>query len=125
MRQILVLLVIAALASGCRSYLNNRYPPGEMGPDGRVYPCNEHRTNAQACGEARYNAPRVQRLSIGQSLEQARTVMGRDPEQRSVTTQSGQAVEVWSYLTDYDNSILSVITFANGRVASIESVRRR
>ena len=100
-----------------------RFPPGTMGPDGKVYPCNDYRTNAQACGEAIYNAPRVAKLAVGMSLLNARQVMGRDPEERTVRTVDGKVVERWSYLTNYDSSIVSRITFTEGRITAIESER--
>ncbi len=120
MKNILI-LTLAGVLSGCQAYLNYRAPPGEMSADGRVNKCNDYRTDPQACGEAIYNAPRVARLSLGQSVAQAREIMGRAPEERSLKTQDGQEVEVWSYLTDYANSKKSVITFRAGRIVSIES----
>lgn len=117
-------LAAAALAlSGCQSYLNHKYPPGQMGPDGKVYPCNDRRMDHQACGEAIYNAPRVRRLELGQTIAEARAIMGRDPERRSLkTTPTGKPVEQWGYLTDYDNTVVSVITFTDGRIAAVEAV---
>jgi hypothetical protein len=96
-----------------------------MGPDGKVFPCNERRVDHQACGEALYNAPRVRQLEIGQSVAQARTIMGREPEERSLKkSATGTPVEVWGYLTDYNKTIVSLITFEDGKIAAIEAVAR-
>lgn len=121
-------LTVAALTvalTGCQSYLNHRYPPGQMGPDGKVYPCNERRVDHQACGEAIYNAPRVAQLKLGQTFAEAKAVMGREPEERSLKmTDTGKPVEVWGYLTDYNKSVVSLITFVDGRITAIEATAR-
>ena len=122
--KLLLLAVIAGSLAGCQAYLNHRAPPGEMAATGKVNQCNDYRTNPQACGESLYNAPRVARLALGQSVAQAREVMGRAPEERSLKTEDGQEVEVWSYLTDYANWKKSVIVFKGGRIVSIESMSK-
>jgi len=124
MKKVTLILVLLTLLTGCQSYLNYRAPPGEMGADGKVNKCNDYRTNPQACGEAIYNAPRVAKISIGQPIAEVRQIMARDPEERSAKTQDGQAIEVWAYLTNYANSIKTIITFKDGKVISIESVQR-
>ena len=117
-------LVVASSLAGCQAILNKRFPPGEMDASGSVYPCNDRRTNPQACGEAIYNAPRVRQLNLGMDLATARRVMGRDPEERGLKVVDSTQVETWGYLTDYDNTIVSTVTFTNGRISSIESSRR-
>lgn len=121
---LLMLGVCALTLSGCQSYLNYRYPPGEMASNGRVYPCNDYRINPQACGEARYNAPRVIRLVLGQTRDEALKIMQREPEERSVRLETGRSVETWGYLTDYDRTIVTVITLIDGKIASIEASQR-
>jgi hypothetical protein len=117
-------LLLAVAMSGCQTTLNAMYPPGELAPDGKVYPCNDYRTNAQACGEAIFNAPRVAKLSVGMSMAETKAIMVRAAEERSARTEGGKSIEVWGYLTNYDRSVLSQITFVDGRIASIEGVQR-
>ena len=86
--------------------------------------CNSWGTNPQACGEAIYNAPRVAQIQLGQPIAEVRKLMGRQPEQRSLTVEGGIEVEVWQYLTDYYDSVVSVITFRGGQVHSLTTLRK-
>ena len=95
-----------------------------MGPDGKVFPCNDYRINAQACGEARYNAPRVRKIALGMDVSTVKNIMQRDPEERNLKIVEARLSESWSYLVDYDNSLVCIIVFIEGRVVSIESIRR-
>jgi hypothetical protein len=117
-------LPLLVAMSGCQTTLNAMYPPGELAPDGKVYPCNDYRTNPQACGEALFNAPRIAKLSAGMSMAEARAIMVRAAEERSVRTEGGKAIEVWGYLTNYDRSIVSQVTFVDGRIVSIEGIQK-
>jgi hypothetical protein len=124
MRTTAATIAITLTLSGCQAILNKRYPPGELGPDGKVFPCNDYRTNAQACGEALFNAPRLAKLTVGMSLAEAKAIMVRAPEERSARSEGGRAIEVWGYLENYDRSAVSRITFVDGKIASIESTTR-
>ena len=124
MKRLLVAAVVLQLLAGCQAIRDSIAPPGEMGSNGRVNKCNDWSTNPQACGEARYNAPRVAKINLGQSVAEVRQIMGRDPEQRSLREEGGQAIEEWQYLTDYKQSITSLITFKNGKVSSLQALRK-
>lgn len=117
-------LITVALLTGCQSYLNYRYPPGHMGPDGKIYPCNSYRTDHQACGEALWNAPRLALLKTGQSMQQAKQLMGRDPEKRSMKVLDGRSSETWEYIYNYNRSIHMVITFLDDKIVGIDQVQR-
>lgn len=117
-------IFIVSILSGCASIRDALHPPGEMGSDGKVNPCHGFQTNPQACGNALYNAAHVIKLSIGQTLQQAREVMGRDPEERTLKKQGEQTIEVWKYLISYRSTSFSVITFVDGKIASIETTQR-
>jgi hypothetical protein len=71
--------------------------------------------NDVACGQALYNSQRINRVEIGQSKEEVRSIMGHDPERREASTER----ELWSYVTDYDREVMTTIEFVNGRVAKI------
>lgn len=124
MIRIFTLLFVATLLVGCSSVRNLISPTGEMGSSGTVNPCYGYRSNPQACGDAQYNAPRVKQLSLGKSIAEAKQIMAREPEERAVKIEVGQAIEIWGYLTDYDKSILSRITFTDGKITAIESFQR-
>jgi len=125
MQKVIFILALVFFIAGCRSYANHVAPPGEMGADGKVNKCTEHRVNPQACGEALYNAPRVAKVNLGQSVAEVRQIMGRDPEERLVRIQDGDTVEVWAYLVNYANSTKGVINFKNGKVVSVESMQKK
>ena len=112
------------LLIGCQASRDFLAPPGQLGTSGKVNKCNSWGTNPQACGEAIYNAPRVAQIQLGQPIAEVRKLMGRQPEQRSLTVEGGIEVEVWQYLTDYYDSVVSVITFRGGQVHSLTTLRK-
>ena len=112
------------LLIGCQASRDFLAPPGQLGASGKVNKCNSWGTNPQACGEAIYNAPRVAQIQLGQPIAEVRKLMGRQPEQRSLTVEGGIEVEVWQYLTDYYDSVVSVITFRGGQVHSLTTLRK-
>jgi hypothetical protein len=90
-----------------------------MNSDGSINACHGYRSDPQSCGNAIYNASRIGGVSIGQTLADAKSAMGREPEKRSVRLQDGRSLESWSYLTDYDKGITSKIEFMDGKVIGI------
>ena len=124
MTKLILSILALGFLSGCQTYRNAKYPPGEMSPEGKIYPCHGSQTNPQGCGNALYNAPRVTKLNIGQTTEQAKEIMGHDPEDRSIKLQGNQTVEIWKLLTDYRSTTYTVITFIDGKIVSVETTRR-
>jgi hypothetical protein len=121
----IALVVVAAMQlAGCQTYLNYRFPPGHMAADGKIYPCNSYRTDHQACGEALYNAPRLDLLKTGHSIQQAKQLMGRNPEKRSIKVVEGVSSESWEYIYNYDRSEYMVITFMDDKIVGIEQIQR-
>ena len=94
-----------------------------MNADGSINPCHGYKTDAQTCGNAVYNATRIGGVKIGQSVSEVRSIMGRDPELRSVRTQDGHNLETWSYRTDYQNRVTTKIDFLDSKVVGIEQDR--
>jgi hypothetical protein len=123
MKRLALTIILIGFIAGCQTYRNAKYPPGEMGPDGKIYPCHGSQTNPQGCGNALYNAPRVTKLNIGQTTEQAKAIMGHDPEDRSIKLQDKQIIEIWKLLTDYRSTTFTVITFIDGKIVSVETTR--
>ena len=120
-------LTLAVGLSGCagviRPVRDAISPPGEMNSDGSINPCHGYKADAQACGNAAYNGARIGGVKIGQSLPEVRTILGRDPEERSVRTEAGQSFETWSYRTDYKNRITIRIDFLDSKVVGIRQDR--
>jgi hypothetical protein len=81
----------------------------------RSGPCEGWHTDKSGCIRAYDNSLGIGKVELGQSIATVRAVMGRSPERRDA---SGN-VERWSYLTDYDNELMTTITFTNGVVTGI------
>ena len=79
-------------------------------------PCEGWHTDKAACVRAYENSLSIGKVQIGQSTAQVRTIMGRDPERRDVTS----GIEHWGFLTDYSNELLTTVTFTNGAVSEIK-----
>lgn len=97
-------------------------PPGVMGADGRISPCNGHHTNPQDCGYATFNAPLLRTLELGQTKEQVRATMKHDGERKEARMENGTAIETWTYMANYENERMSQITFTDGKVTEIKDV---
>lgn len=110
--------------TGCHSIRQARCPTGEMVAEGKICPCHDARTDPQGCGEAIYNARHVSKLQIGQTMKKARELLGREPEQRSVRSEGSRTIETWGFLTNYQNTIYSAITFHDGKLVAIETQQR-
>ena len=71
---------------------------------------------------AEENRARLERITVGQSLDDVRTIMGKAPEKREVRARfDGKTVELWSYVTDYARKVDSTIIFVDGRVQEIRA----
>jgi len=71
---------------------------------------------------AEENRSRVLRIALGQSLEEVRAIMGKDPEKREARLRfDGKKVELWTYVTDYTRKVDSTIIFLDGRVQEIRA----
>jgi hypothetical protein len=108
---VIALMVSALLVVGCSV-------SGKYRGDG---PCKGFREDPQACERAYENSLVASKVQIGQSPTEVRAIMGRNPERREATATS----EVWSYLTDYTNQILTVIVFKQGVVVEIKHANAR
>jgi len=72
------------------------------------------------------NRSRLDRVQIGQTTEEVRALMAKNPEKREVRLRfDGKHVEFWSYVTDYARKIDSTITFIDGRVTEIRATSWR
>jgi hypothetical protein len=81
-------------------------------------PCKGFHVDQQACQRAAENSVIIGKINIGQSLQEVRKIMGKDPERREATADS----ETWEYLTDYMAHLNTVIIFKNGLVVEIKQV---
>jgi len=69
---------------------------------------------------AESNRVRIDRVQVGQTLDEVRAIMGKPPEKREVRARfDGKTVELWSYATDYTRKADSTIIFLDGRVTEV------
>jgi hypothetical protein len=87
--------------------------------NGKITPCPGWHQDNQVCGNAAFNGKAIANVAVGQSLEQVRATMRHDPERRTIATVDSNTVETWSYITDYDAELMTVITFTNGKVTAL------
>lgn len=68
------------------------------------------------------NQNRVNQLYMGQTLAEVERVMGAGPERRHARVRfDGVAIEEWSYSTDPQRKLDTVITFVGGKVEEINT----
>jgi len=66
------------------------------------------------------NRARIDRVTVGQTIAEVRSIMEKAPEKREVRARfDGKTVELWSYVTDYGRRTDSTIIFIDGRVEEI------
>ena len=82
----------------------------------RSGPCEGWHTDNAACLLAHKNANAIGKVQLGQTLDEVRSVMGKEPERRSAV--AGQ--ESWGYLTDYSDHLITTVIFTNGIVTEIK-----
>jgi hypothetical protein len=123
MRKICVVVFIGSLAlTGCTAVLTSVSPAGVMNEAGAIQPCRPDRRDAQACGNAIFNATVIAEIHKGQSRTNVRGIMRHDAERREVVG----LTESWGYMTSYRNKMITWITFTDHQVSSLshEAVRR-
>ena len=79
-------------------------------------PCKGFHTQPDACERATANSQAIALVLIGQTPEDVKKIMPNPPDRRVGDEQS----EAWSYITDYDNSMMTTIVFRSGRVSEIK-----
>ena len=82
----------------------------------RSGPCEGWHTDNAACIKAHDNSVAIARVHIGQTLDEVRFIMGKEPERREASAD----MERWGYLTDYSNELVTTIVFTNGVVSEIK-----
>ena len=71
---------------------------------------------------AEENRQRIGQVKIGQTLDEVRAIMRKDPEKRELRSRfDGKSVEFWTFVTDYGLKLQSTITFLDGRVEEIRA----
>jgi len=71
---------------------------------------------------AEENRAHLDRVQVGQTFDEVRTLMAKPPEKREVRARfDGKQVEFWSYATDYARKLDTTITFIDGRVTEIRT----
>jgi hypothetical protein len=114
-KSIHVLISIASFALiGCSSAPGTPRVAGDMNGSGGIQPCSDRR-DAQACGNAVFNATVIAQIHKGQSRGDVRGIMRHDAERHE--TQG--LTESWGYLTSYKNQMITWITFTADQVSSL------
>jgi hypothetical protein len=112
---ILAVSIAFVTLSACTSAMNTALPPGRMDAEGAIRPCHRDHRDAQACGNAIFNEGVIGQIHSGQTLTDVRAIMRHDAERRTVAG----ANESWGYITDYDDKIMTWITFTDRQVSSV------
>lgn len=99
----IVLFAVAMSAGGCQFHTSSG-------------PCRGWHTDVKACLDAAANSQVIGQVKLGQTTEEVRVIMGKDPERRDAS----EVMESWSYLTDYEHELLTTIVFKNNVVIEIK-----
>lgn len=116
MSKIRFVFSVALLAlTGCTSVVTSARPAGGMNQAGAIQPCFPDRRDAQACGDAIFNATVIVQIHKGQSRGDVRGIMRHDAERREVQGPT----ESWGYMTSYKDKMITWITFTDLQVSSL------
>lgn len=117
----LLMLLLALSFAGCVDTLQDAaHPPGQMDPSGRIYPCHGWESDKQVCGDSKFFAKVIANVAIGQTKDEVRSIMKRDPWRREAADDNGTVIERWGYPTSYENERMVWITFRNGTVSKLD-----
>jgi hypothetical protein len=116
MKSTILALSVAALAlTGCTATMNTALPAGRMSDAGIIRPCHRDHRDAQACGNAIFNVNVIHQIHTGQTLSDVRAIMRHEAERRTVDGSN----ESWGYITNYDDKVMTWITFTDRKVTSV------
>ncbi len=116
MKQTILAVSVAAITlTGCTTIMNKSLPPGRMSEAGTIRPCHNDSYDAQACGNAIFNAAAIGQVHTGQTLTDVRAIMRHDAERRTVNGGN----ESWGYITNYRDKLMTWITFTDLKVSSV------
>ena len=105
---------------GCSTTLARAPSAGHMNDNGGIQPCSDRR-DAQACGNAVFNATVISRIRKGQSRQDVRGIMRHGAERH----ETEGLTESWGYLTSYRDHMLTWITFTDDKVTSFSHEQTR
>jgi hypothetical protein len=103
-------ILLALLSFACST-------PGAM-VKGKIEPCGGYHTDAQACGNALFNAPLLPKVQAGMTSAEVRAIMQHDAERREINGNT----ETWSYMSDYPAEKMTAIAFTDGKVTAMRQV---
>ena len=71
---------------------------------------------------AEENERHINQVRVGQTLQEVRAIMGKEPERREARARfDGKTVEMWTYVTDYARKLDTTIIFVDGRVEELRA----
>jgi hypothetical protein len=115
-----VCLIASFALVGCSTALTPAPSAGHMNDNGGIQPCSDRR-DAQACGNAVFNATVISRVHEGQSRQDVRSIMRHAAEHH----ETEGLTESWGYITSYRNQMLTWITFTGDKVTSLSHEQTR
>jgi len=71
---------------------------------------------------AEENRARLNEVKVGQTIEQVRTIMRKEPERREQRLRfDGKTVDLWSWVSDYSRKLDTTVIFVDGVVQEIRT----
>jgi len=117
MRLTLILLSLILLSS-C---VWKPFTEGHM-INGHIQGCAGNHSDSQACGNAIFNAPRLQKLALGQSKQEVLAIMEHPAERSEAEKRGDHVVEAWAYMQNYDAEAMTAVVFTDGVVTALRTV---
>ena len=77
-------------------------------------------SDKQLCGDSKFFAKAINSVAVGQTKEEVRAIMNRDPWRREASLQDGAAIERWGYPTSDEDERMVWITYRDGKVSEIK-----
>ena len=100
---VFVCAALAISAAGCQFHTSSG-------------PCSGWHTDVKACIDAAANSEVIAQVKLGQTSEEVRAIMRKDPARREASAD----MESWSYRTDYEHEMFTTIIFKNNIVVEIK-----
>jgi hypothetical protein len=95
---------------------------GVVQPGAEIEPCRGHHTSKLDCGRAKFNAPLLTQVHLGQSKDEVLAIMRHPAERQEAKQVDGHAYETWVYMLNYPNETMTAITFTDAKVTEIKTI---
>lgn len=82
------------------------------------HPIIHHQQKDRLHEAAAHNRVLITKVALGQSFADVQEILGAPQKREAIRTPRGDQ-ETWGYLIDYDRSLMSAVTFVDGKVVEI------